>query len=186
MTQAQISGISMKVNLESIVPDLRKFIRYYVPDAQDAEDILQDTLLKIHLKNSSLKESEKFRNWSFTVARNTVLTHFQKQKRDKKLVLAEFFENEGTEENYNECLFDCIEQLVSDLDEPYKEALSWVYSQGNSQVSLAERKGVSISTVKSRVQRGRDLVKKQLNYYCHLEFDCYGNLVNYKSKNCYP
>ncbi len=172
----------MKVNLESIVPEIRKFIARYGLEAQDEEDILQDTLLKIYLKSESVKEPEKFRNWCLKIARNTVFTHFQKRKKVKETMLFEFLAAENDNKNYNEVLFRCVEKIAAGLDQSYTEALDWVYVQGNSQVSLARTKGVSVSTIKSRVQRGRKLIREKLRDCCHLEFDGYGNLVDYKPK----
>jgi RNA polymerase sigma-70 factor (ECF subfamily) len=57
---------------------LRKFLLSRVKNPDDAEDLLQEILIKTHKNISSVKEPKKFQSWLFKVARNTLYDYYRK------------------------------------------------------------------------------------------------------------
>ena len=57
--------------------DLKRFIISKVKDITIADDILQDTFIKIHTKLHTLKDIKKLKSWCFTVARNSILDYWK-------------------------------------------------------------------------------------------------------------
>jgi len=56
--------------------DVKRFIISKVKENSIADDILQDTFIKIHTKLHTLKDSKKLKSWVFTIARNSTLDFF--------------------------------------------------------------------------------------------------------------
>lgn len=73
--------------------------------------------------------------------------------------------------------------MIQLLPEKYREAVILSELKGLTQKDLAEVQGISLSGAKSRVQRGRVLLKKMVEECCRLEFDHKGRLCNYERKD---
>jgi len=58
---------------------LHGFIRARVNDEQNAEDILQDVMVKIHLKSATLNEKDKLTSWLYQITRNTIIDFYRKK-----------------------------------------------------------------------------------------------------------
>jgi RNA polymerase sigma-70 factor (ECF subfamily) len=80
----------------------------------------------------------------------------------------------------------CFESVIQQLPEKYKVALELSELQGMSQKELSEQLGISYSGAKSRVQRGREMLKELLTGCCHIESDRYGNIIDFRIKWRYP
>jgi RNA polymerase sigma-70 factor (ECF subfamily) len=78
-----------------------------------------------------------------------------------------------------ESLAGCVPAMINALSEPYREALHLSSVEGLSQQVIAEQLGVSLSGVKSRVQRGRAQLKGLLMNCCRFEFDRRGSLTDF-------
>jgi RNA polymerase sigma-70 factor (ECF subfamily) len=61
-------------------------------------------------------------------------------------------------------------RIVDRLPEPYRQALTLTAFEGLTQEQLAKRLGISLSGAKSRVQRGREQLKRMLLDFCDREF----------------
>ncbi|MDA8226295.1 MAG: sigma factor-like helix-turn-helix DNA-binding protein [Desulfitobacterium hafniense] len=73
--------------------------------------------------------------------------------------------------------------MVDSLPETYKQAILLTEFQNMTQKELSEKLGISISGAKSRVQRGRKMLKEMLLGCCQLEVDRRGNIIDYQHKN---
>jgi RNA polymerase sigma-70 factor, ECF subfamily len=73
--------------------------------------------------------------------------------------------------------------MIQQLPEHYREAVILSELQGLTQKEVAKVQGTSLSGAKSRVQRGRALLKNMLDDCCRLEFDHRGRLCGYERKN---
>ncbi len=69
--------------------------------------------------------------------------------------------------------------ILTRMPNKYREALELSELQGISQKQLSEQLNISYSGAKSRVQRGRQLVKEMMTSCCTIEADHYGNIVEY-------
>lgn len=166
---------------------LKKFIRARVKNDQDCEDILQEVFMKIHHHLPDLKEEDKLRSWVYQITRNAIIDFYRYQAKSQiKLLDAkkqQILPNETDityENNKNKIVATWLKDLMEQLPEKYKEALIYVELEQHTQKELAEKLGISLSGAKSRVQRGREKLKNILLDCCHLEFDHYGNILDYR------
>lgn len=176
-----------RVDIGKLYEDLNKplkaFIGKRVNDPAIAEDLLHDVFLKIHNQVGSLKEEEKLASWIYRIAQNSIIDFY---RRRKEMIPAQddvpFDANQF--DDIAEKLAPTLKALTNQLPDKYKEALLLIDFEGAKQTELASRLGISVSAVKSRVQRARKMLKELLLECCHFEFDRYGTVFDYHPKNC--
>jgi RNA polymerase sigma-70 factor (ECF subfamily) len=155
--------------------EIKSFVYRRVKNLQDSEDIVQDVFIKAQLKSSQLKESEKFTAWMYSMTRNSIIDHFRSRQRTFDAATLEASQSDYNE--FNDCVVDCIGQLIQTLPAPYREALELADKQHVPQKELAERLGISYSGAKSRVQRARQMLKEKMETQYKIETDGYGNVL---------
>lgn len=163
---------------------LRKFIAGKVSEPEDVEDLLQNVFIKLYENIDKLYDKQKIKSWIFTVARNAINDYYRlKYKSPVQIEISEDVISDLylAETDYNE-ITKCVLPVINDLPDIYKEAIKLTEYENMTQKEMSEYLGVSISTAKSRVQRARKMIKKTLCDCCTMEFDNYGNVLDYKKK----
>jgi RNA polymerase sigma-70 factor, ECF subfamily len=169
----------MKHALEQIWNELahklRVFIRRRVSNDVEADDILQDVFLKLARRAKELPEPAKLPGWIFLITRNAIIDHYRTRKETVAVPETLASEVEAAPEEA-EGLNASLRRMIRNLPEPYREAILLAEFEDLPQVELAKRLGISISGAKSRVQRGRQMLKKMLLDCCQFEFDRRGGI----------
>lgn len=162
---------------------LRAFTRRRISDDAATEDILQDVFLKVHSSLASLKDDTKLKSWLYQIARNAIVDYCRSQK--PSVDVPEWFPQPETDpgEKITQELAECLQPMIQLLPKKYREAIILSELKGLTQKEVAKVQGISLSGAKSRVQRGRALLKKMLANCCRLEFDHSGRLCDYEHKN---
>jgi RNA polymerase sigma-70 factor (ECF subfamily) len=161
---------------------LRAFVRSRISDDATSDDILQNVFLKMHSGLPSLKDESKLKSWLYQIARNAVIDHYRSQK--PVVELSESLPQPTTDpaEKAAQELTDCMLPMIQRLPVNYREAIILSELKGMTQGEVAQVQGISLSGAKSRVQRGRALLKGMLVECCRLEFDHRGRLCDYEQK----
>ena len=161
---------------------LRSFIKSRIIDDASADDILQNVFLKMHAGLVSLKDETKLQSWLYQIARNAVVDYYRSQR--PTVELPDQLPQPVTDnlEKVTQELSECLRPMIQLLPENYREAVILSELQGLSQKEVAKQQGTSLSGAKSRVQRGRALLKSMLSECCQLEFDHSGRLCDYERK----
>lgn len=155
---------------------LRPFVTRRVSSAADADDVLQDVLSRILRGLPALRDDQRFGPWVYQVARSAIVDHRRTAARHPSAT--DEPPEAGTEPSELEPPGD-VEQalsqyaalLVSRLPPPYREALTLTELEGLTQRQAAEKLGISLSGMKSRVQRGRRMVRAALEDCCRIALD---------------
>ena len=146
--------------------------------AQEVEDVLQDVLLRIHKNVRHLSDDSRFGPWVYSVARNAVIDQLRK-KRPPATDVAELEAVADAEQLESEqALLNCVTPFVARLPEAYRHAITLVELQGLTQADAAKIAGVSLSGMKSRVQRGRRLLREMFEECCSLKIDARGRVID--------
>ena len=141
---------------------LGQFIRSRVNDPATAEDLLQDVFVKIHPRLDQLQDPARLEGWVCLIARNAIIDHHRTRK--ETVELPETLPTEpDTHDGDVEELKAAFRQMLFNLPEPYREALVLTEFDGLTHRALADRLGISLSGAKSRVQRGREQLKRMLH-----------------------
>jgi RNA polymerase sigma-70 factor, ECF subfamily len=161
---------------------LRAFIRSRIIDDTATDDILQNVFLKMHIGLASLKDNTKLQSWLYQIARNAVVDYYRSQRPTIELPDQLQQPEIDNGEKITQELSECLRPMIQLLPETYREAVILSELHGLSQKEVASRQGTSLSGAKSRVQRGRALLKNMLSECCQLEFDHSGRLCDYERK----
>ena len=161
---------------------LSGFIHSNVKDKFAADDILQDVFLKIHNKIDTIKDDDRIQSWIFRVAKNAIVDHYRKARFTDELPdNLTSVEHDESDEVRKE-VASWIVPFIEKLPEKYRQAVLMSEVQGLPQKEIAEELGISLSGAKSRIQRGRAMVKDILLDCCHLEFDRTGRIIDYSER----
>jgi RNA polymerase sigma-70 factor (ECF subfamily) len=82
-----------------------------------------------------------------------------------------------TDDDLEAELAECIALFVARLPSPYREAITLTELQGLTQKDAAAMLGVSLSGMKSRVQRGRERIRRMFEECCAISLDCRGHVT---------
>lgn len=162
---------------------LSGFLLQRVSDPQVAEDLLQETFLRIHQKLGDIDDIQRITAWVFQIARNLVIDHYRSLARLSAAKADELQVHADEEENLNELVSGWLTEMVAELPDGYRQAVELYELEGVSQQQIADRLGISLSGAKSRVQRGREQLKTLLFACCSFEQDRRGNIINYANNS---
>jgi RNA polymerase sigma-70 factor, ECF subfamily len=164
------------------------FVRRRVGDPHHADDVVAEVMLRIHQNLGSLDDRERLTAWVFRIARNAIADHYRRTARRREVVAAD--PEPGAETGADAWLDDqaatlselasCIRPLVDALPGDYRRALVLTDLEGHSQVEAARMEGVSVSGMKSRVQRGRRQFATLVKQCCDVTTDSRGELVDFR------
>lgn len=163
---------------------LRAFIAKRMADEAEIDDILQEVFLRMHRGIDGLKDPQRVVSWVYQITRHAIIDHYQApRRREMPAGLAADMETTGTApatpgigdsndsgEHRSE-LAGCLRPMIDQLGKDYREALTLVELEGLTQQAAAKRIGLSLSGMKSRVQRGRQQLKRKLDDCCLIQLD---------------
>jgi RNA polymerase sigma-70 factor, ECF subfamily len=164
--------------------ELKGFINKRVNDKSIAEDILHDVFLKAHSNIDNLKDTSKLNSWIYQITRNSITDYYRTKKINSDI--EDYDIDDKTEETTAlKKLEPSVRSFLRYLPPIYREAIVLTDFKGMSQKSLAQRLNLSVSAVKSRVQRARVMLKDLFLECCHFEFDKFGSVIDYHSHCCH-
>ena len=158
-------------------PSLYFFVLKRVQDALVAEDIVQNTFLKVHEHLPSLRDSSKARAWVFQIARNELSKHYKNTSE----VFSEG-ESEKLETLTIKDEFCCFERFLDELPDDYQKVVKLVYLEGKTNAEAAEELNLSLANVRARIRRAKDNLKQRFQDCCNFAVNKSGKLVG--SANC--
>lgn len=164
---------------------LRRFVASRVGDWSLAEEITQDVIVR-SIATGALDRVDDPVGWLIRSAANAVIDHHRGRRRH--MPFADVGELTSDAELADEAasmiggdartvLTDCVRPMVDRLDSVYREAITLVDLEGMTQSDAAAAVGISVSGMKSRVQRGRRQLKAMITSCCDVEVDRRGGLI---------
>jgi RNA polymerase sigma-70 factor (ECF subfamily) len=150
------------------------FLFRYTGDRDDAEDLAQDTFVKVYRSKHLYREIAKFSTWFYTIALNTAKTNLKKKSRMSTISISDFdpenekdFDIKDTgitpDESANAAIENYyIQEAINSLDEDFKKIIILRDIEDMDYEEIAEITGLPMGTVKSRINRAREKLKKIL------------------------
>ena len=160
---------------------LHSFIQKRVNNVSTAEDILQEVFLRIISKIDTLKDDSKIHSWMYQIARNAIIDHYRASKTMEELPESLATSESEFGQEVRQEIQGWLQTMIKRLPENYREAVTLSEIENLTQQEVAEKQGVSLSGAKSRVQRGRAMVKDMLLACCRFEFDHCGKVTGYET-----
>jgi RNA polymerase sigma-70 factor (ECF subfamily) len=167
---------------QGVAAQLRPFLAHRVA-AADVDDVLQEMWLRVQRGLPELRDEERFTSWLFQIARSAVAEHQRVRARhplsDAPVESDLAAEPPADDRDAARLLACCVSIFVTRLPTPYREAVTLVELEGLSVREAAEISGVSISGMKSRVQRGRAQLRQLFDECCEIALDARGKVIDY-------
>ena len=147
-------------NVEATIPALRRYARALTRDADIADDLVQDTLVRA-LRSEHLFHGGEIRSWLYTILTNLNRNRLRSLARRPSMSSIE--ENDAPDMAGPEGGGRDIQRALASLVEDQRNALLLVVLEGLSYREVAEVQGVPIGTVMSRLARARVQIKTYLD-----------------------
>ncbi|MCK8780900.1 sigma-70 family RNA polymerase sigma factor [Rhizobium sp. NTR19] len=158
------SNPKVKAELIELIPALRKFARRFHSSPTDVDDLVQDTLLKALANFDKFEEGTRLRSWLFTIMRNSFCTKFGVAKRERVGMDANIAERPAVPPVQEWVVRGHeLEHAIARLPEHYRTAIDLIFIQGISYDVAADRCKCPVGTMKSRVNRARQHLAKELS-----------------------
>jgi RNA polymerase sigma-70 factor, ECF subfamily len=153
-------------------PLLRRYLGRYVGDSATADDLLQETLIRMARGLPEFAGRASMKTWAFAIATRVAADHFRRPDRRHRIVeMSEAAEVADTESMADDRIVvdemnACIRQVVDSLPEHYRAALVLHDLEALTAQQIAEISGCSVATAKIRIHRARARLKDALQQQC--------------------
>ncbi len=159
---------------------LLNFIYRFVGNRSDAEDIVQETFLRVYKNKHYYKEIAKFSTWVYTIAGNLAKTELRRRKRHKIFSVSNFINEErdydipdkehSPEKKVDSSIQEAIiQKAIEKLPIKFKEVIILRDIQGFAYEEISQILNIPLGTVKSRVNRGRLKLQEDLKFLYETE-----------------
>lgn len=154
---------------------LLNYVFRFVGNRVDAEDIVQETFLRVYKNKHYYKEIAKFSTWVYTIAGNLAKTELRRRKRRKIFSVSNFVNDErdfdipdtahNPEKEVDSSMKDnVIQRTIEKLPPKFKEVILLRDVQGFAYEEISQILNIPLGTVKSRVNRGRLKLQEDLKF----------------------
>lgn len=130
----------------------------YTHNQDDSEDILQDVFMKYLNSSEEFKTLENEKYWLIRVTINTSISFIKSKWKSGVILDNEYINSVKAEENSDLLR---MRQIIFSLKDKYKEVIILYYYQNYNTKEIAEILKISQNSVKKRLERARDLIKKE-------------------------
>lgn len=168
MTTAEFSS-----SLAEMSGSLKPFALKLTKDGEEANDLLQETMLKAYTNRDKFADGTNLKAWLYTIMKNTFITNYQRLMRRNTFIDTTdnlHYLNSNNNVTYNLAFSTFamrdIEYAVDHLDEAYRQPFVMHY-RGFKYHEIAQRLSIPIGTVKNRIHIARKELKDQLKVYAH-------------------
>jgi RNA polymerase sigma factor (sigma-70 family) len=140
--------------------------RRYTRDRDDAQDLLQDTFVKIFSRIDQATSAETMEGWMLSIAVNTAIDHYNRKKRDDVFALAppdHDVANAAYELILGNLTDEYLIQLINELPDGCRVIFNLSIVEGYSHIEIAKLLSVTESTSRSQLHYAKQLLKEKLN-----------------------
>lgn len=157
---------------------IRKFILHTVRNEWLADDLVQETFIKVNQNLENLRDPAKLQAWIFRIAHNLCQDYFRQQGKSAHLGIEEVSEETvpskapTTQKELEQGqMRKCVFGLVNRLPESLRSVIILSDVSEFNQKEIAEILGITVENVKIRLHRARKKLKALLEEHCVFEVD---------------
>lgn len=164
---------------------LLAFIISQVQDKDHAEDILQEVFIKVINNLNKLSDQQKLQPWLYQICRHAIIDFYRAGKHAPSQLEQETLDalvSEDKDTDHGHQINQCLAILINDLPENVSALLKDSELEQMKQKDLAQKYQLSLPATKSRILRGRNLLKKKLSACCDFEFSENGPLAHCRNR----
>jgi RNA polymerase sigma-70 factor (ECF subfamily) len=169
---------------------LRGFVARRVSDRSQVEDLVSEIVLRVHRHLDALDDRERLTAWVFRIARNVINDYYRSTSRRREDLSGTPSDPGGPsaeawiddQDAVSSELAVCLRPLLAELAPDYRRALELTDLGGMTQTEAAMVEHVSVSGMKSRVQRGRQQLAVVLQQCCVPTLDSRGRPIDFRPR----
>ncbi|MGF1677731.1 MAG: RNA polymerase sigma factor SigZ [Candidatus Methylacidiphilales bacterium] len=160
------------------------FLRSRVGSDAEAEDLRQEVFMKLQKQLEEGHTIQDLGAWLYRSARNAVIDHYRMRKSSEP-VDESLPEDESDRHNDPDLapLMASFRRMIHALPDGYREAVLLADIEELSHKEVAEHLGLSLSATKSRILRGRAMLRNNLEDCCRFERDRRGSVIDCESRD---
>lgn len=164
MARRELENLSIEAQIVILVPALTAFARSFQKQQFDVDDLVQETIVKALRNLDGFEPGTRLKSWLFTIMRNTFCTRFKLDRREVSGLEESIFLRPCVQPDQEWRLVGQeLERACGRLPEPYKSAFNFVLIDGRSYEEAAEHFHCPAGTIKSRVNRARQHLARELD-----------------------
>lgn len=160
-----------------LAPSIMRYLERYVGDQTVAEDLWQETLLRMAKGLPSFEGRSSIKTWAFAIASRVAADYFRRPDRKARIIeLDEIADLMDPDRAIEERIIvdemnGCVRAVIDSLPDTYRAALILHEIEGLSAEQTAEIGGCSVATAKIRIHRARIRLKEALQDQCNFYRD---------------
>lgn len=170
-----MTALEFTYSLDQVSKTLRPFAMRLTRDSEDANDLLQDTMLKAFTNRDKYTDGTNLKAWLYTIMKNTFITNYQRMMRKNTFIDTtdnlHYINSSGStihNDAYSSFAMDDITGAIESLDAAYKVPFM-MHFRGFKYHEIAARLEIPIGTVKNRIHIARKELKRMLRVYSRLD-----------------
>jgi RNA polymerase sigma-70 factor (ECF subfamily) len=130
----------------------------------------------------TLRDDQKLESWMYQIARNAIIDHYRTHKPTDTLPNEMPTHLAPSDGQTRQEMASWLLPTIALLPDTYREPVRLSEMEGWSHQQVADHLNISLSAAKSRVRRGKLLVKEALTDCCQFEFDQRGRVIDYERR----
>jgi len=150
---------------------LTGYARYFTQDPENANDLVQDTMLKAFSYYDKFREGTNLQAWLYTILKNTFINYYRRKVKTNSLIVkseslssSDLYISSLRNQAEGKFVMKDIEYALSKLSKEYYYPFT-MYYEGYKYQEIAEQFQIPIGTVKTRIHMARQQLKKKLKPY---------------------
>lgn len=166
-----MTALEFSYSVNQLSPSLKPMAMRLTRDVEDANDLIQETVLKAFTNRDKFSDGTNLKAWMYTILKNTFITNYQRMVRRNTFIDTtdnlHFINSSGNSvENsaYSKFTNEDIERALDKLDETFKTPFM-MYFKGFKYYEIADRLNIPLGTVKNRIHIARKELQHFLKVY---------------------
>jgi len=166
-----MKAVEFGYEINNMTKSMKPFALRLTKDMEQANDLIQETVLKAFSNREKFSEGTNLKAWLFTIMKNTFITNYQRMVRRKTFIdttenlhFINSTKNIAQNSAFGSFAMADIVKQISNLDNVYKEPFMMHY-RGFKYHEIAEKLDIPIGTVKNRIHIARKELKDALKIY---------------------
>ena len=188
-----MNGAEKPLSVEDLARELaqpmKRYLARYVGDPGVAEDLWQETLIRMHRGSSSFEGRSSAKTWVFSIATRVAADYLRSPGHNASVVeltaVAEPVDSDRAidEQMVIDEMNRCVRDVIDSLPDDYRSALILHDLEGLTAKRVAEVCGCSVASAKIRIHRARLRLKDALNEECAF-YHSADSVLRCESKAC--
>lgn len=162
--------------IDAIVAERARFQRFLIArtgSESEAEDLLQQSLLKAFQHDAQLRRGEKAVTWFYRILRNAISDHYRRKSSEQRRTDRLWTEMQAAGENFaappkdwNRVVCACFSGLLPGLNPRYAKLIQRIDLNGESKTVVGRELKIKVGTLEVALHRARRSLRQRLELFC--------------------